>query len=111
MLRNLNSFRFKLLYGCCVIWLALLCHAPAFGQNQIPEVRISLNADGLTLEEVLDIVSQQSGVPFLYNPKKIPLQQQITYRGDQPLSAILDSLMALTSLQYRLVEEQIVLKP
>lgn len=65
-----------------------------------------------SLEEVLDEISNQSGVVFSFNPKRIPLDEKITYRVQGGnLNDVLADLAVLLDIEFERVEEQIVIRP
>ncbi len=100
------------LFNACLVSLATLSCLNSYAQKSIPDIRITLDVNGLSLEETLEAISQKSGIPFSYNPRKIPTRQKINYKAmDKPLSTVLDELSALTGLKYVFVEDQIILKP
>ena len=51
--------------------------------QQIEDTRISLDIREQSLKEVLEIIAAQSGVPFSYNPRKVPIDQKITYSAQE----------------------------
>ena len=83
-----------------------------FAQKKLPEVSISINASQLSLAEVLEIISQKSGIPFSYNPKRIDSDKKIDYTAiNKTLASILTDLSEQLGLGYSFVEDQIILKP
>lgn len=83
----------------------------ASAQHDLPTDKINLTVASMPFRQVLQVLSEKSGLQFSYSPKKIPLTQKITYQGNKPLMEILDDLMKTTGLEYQYVEKQIVLKP
>lgn len=80
--------------------------------QQITEAKISLDINEQPLEEVLRLISVQSGIPFSYNPRKIPVDQKISYSAQgKLLREILKDISDDVSISYEFVEGQIVLKP
>jgi CarboxypepD_reg-like domain/TonB-dependent Receptor Plug Domain len=83
-----------------------------FAQKSIPDVRLSLDVKEKSLTEVLDLIAEKSGIPFSYNPRKLPIQQKINYQAtDKSLHEILKDLSEMVGMTYVLVEDQIILKP
>ncbi len=110
MLIRLKSIG-NLAIGGLVI-LATLCSSNVCAQNKISGVKITLDVAGLPLSEVLGIISKKTGIPFSYNPRKIPVGQKITYQAkDKSLGSVLDDLIQQAGLKYIFVEDQIILKP
>ena len=80
--------------------------------QQIEDTRISLDIREQSLKEVLEIIAAQSGVPFSYNPRKVPIDQKITYSAqEKTLDEIMKDFSEAFSVSYEFVEGQLVLKP
>ncbi|MEQ8364748.1 MAG: TonB-dependent receptor [Cyclobacteriaceae bacterium] len=92
--------------------LLLLMAYSSTAQENFQNARLSLDFQSISLEEALDIISNQSGASFSYNPRKIPGDQKITYEAsEKTLIEILDALSSIASFEYETVEGKIVLKP
>jgi hypothetical protein len=86
--------------------------AECFGQKALPDVTISVRASNIKLSELLNTITEKSGLAFSYNPKKIPVHQKTNYAAsDKKLAEVLDELCLEFGLNYELVENQIILKP
>ncbi len=84
----------------------------AFSQDTLPDISISLNVADKPLKEVLNLISEKSGIAFSYNTKKISGDKKITYQAENArLNKILDDIGKITGYQFTYVEEQIVIKP
>jgi hypothetical protein len=96
------------------LWLfaaTLICNG-VYGQNKISEVKLTVHVTESTLAELLDVISQKSGIAFSYNPKKISSGEKVTYHADdKSLGVILNDLSERFSFNYELIENQIILKP
>ena len=67
---------------------------------------------GSSLKEVLASISQKSGIPFSYNPKKIDVSQKVDYAAlNKSLSLILNDIADKFGLSFDFIENQIILKP
>ncbi|MDH5474559.1 MAG: TonB-dependent receptor [Cyclobacteriaceae bacterium] len=92
-----------------LIGLLLITSTYGKAQNEIPSIHI--NVINSPLIEVLNEIATQGDLHFSYNPKKIRLDQKITYSANKPVKDILEDLMKIASLQYTYLEKQIILKP
>jgi hypothetical protein len=89
--------------------LFLFLHASA--QNSLPDVSISVDAQG-TLAELLEIIAKKGGIRFSYNPKKIPADEVTRYTAvNKTVSAVLKDISERFGIKYTLVEGQVILKP
>lgn len=84
----------------------------ALAQKKLPETIITISASQLSLAELLEIISQKSGIPFSYNPKRIDVDEKIDYSAiNKTLASVLTDLSEQFGLSYSFVEDQIILKP
>lgn len=91
-----------------VVFIAITTQA----QNQLPEKIISVKAKDATLADLLDQIEKASGIPFSYNPKRIPVDKKITYEAtNKKFADVLKEVCALAGLGYSFVENQIILRP
>ncbi len=92
--------------------LLLLFSSYCNAQENIFKTRATLDCKDKPLVEVLQILSEQSGVLFSYNPKKLQIDQLITFTAENTeLRMVLESISEQASFSYELIEGQIVLKP
>src|SRR5687768_10334864 len=98
-----------------------LCFAPAIviclsvneclAQKVLPEIILSIDADDITLRDLLTTISEQSGIPFSYNPGKIPAMSKTSYHvTDASLKQVLQDLASTHDLTFNFIENQIVVK-
>ena len=81
-------------------------------QKNLQEITFSIDVKGSSLKEVLASISQKSGIPFSYNPKKIDVIQKVDYAAlNKSLSLILKDIAEKFELGYDFVENQIILRP
>jgi len=81
-------------------------------QKKLPETIITVRASQLPLADVLKIISQESGIQFSYNPKRIDVGKRIDYSAiNKTLGSVLTDLSDQFGFGYSFVENQIILKP
>ena len=74
--------------------------------------KISLDADNVSLDWVLAEITNQTGINFSYNNKSIQSEKTTTLHvRDQSLQQVLNGLSSDYKLEYKIVKEQIILKP
>ena len=103
-----NHFTILCAASAIVIYLSVNeCTA----QKVLPEIILSINADDVTLRDLLLTISQQSGIPFSYNPGKIPAMVKTSYHvTDATLKEVLQDLASTHSLTFEFVENQLIVK-
>ncbi|MEL6635179.1 MAG: TonB-dependent receptor [Bacteroidota bacterium] len=90
----------------------LLLASTALAQPGSPPARVSLNSTSLTLDQVLQQLSAQSGVKFSYNPEAIAADQTVVFQcQDVDLDRALQQLAEKVPIEYLRVEAQIVILP
>ena len=98
----MKPFSFALILSCCV--------ASLYGQNLARKVSFSYNR--LALRLVLDDISADHDVYFVYSPDYIPTTQPITISvSNIALSEALDKLFDPLPVAYKPIGGQIVLRP
>lgn len=71
---------------------------------------ITIQRDQITVAEVLQQISDQSGMDFSYNAARIDAQQEISFSINRgTLSEALDLLASKIPVSYRIIDEQIIL--
>ncbi|MEX1240995.1 MAG: TonB-dependent receptor [Cyclobacteriaceae bacterium] len=100
------------LWFLAILLLPLFNCIETFGQKKLPDVTLSVVAEDATLAELLTLITEKTGMPFSYNPKRIPVQQKTSYSAtDKQLEGVLNDLSVEFGLVFEPVEDQIVLKP
>lgn len=100
------------LWFLAILLLPLFISIETSGQKKLPDVILSVDAKNTTLSELLLLITEETGLPFSYNPKRIPVQQKISYKAtDKHLEGVLNDLSGQFGLVFEPVENQIVLKP
>ena len=90
----------------------LLLAGTALAQPGSAPARISLDGSSLTLDQVLQQLSAQSGVKFSYNPEAIAADQTVVLQlQDVDLDSALQQLAEKVPIEYLRVEAQIVILP
>ncbi|HNP17618.1 MAG TPA: TonB-dependent receptor [Fulvivirga sp.] len=79
-------------------------------QEPIPTKKIAINVVDMPLSDVLSEIATKGNLRFSYNPRKIPVDQKITYSASKSVKEILDDIMNLIDLEYAYVEKQIIIK-
>jgi hypothetical protein len=111
MLTKLKCLRYASI-GTWGLFLALFVFVQAEAQQKIPDTKITVDINGATLSEALELISQKGGMAFSYNPKKIDAGKKVTFKAvDVPFAGVLDLLAAQYSLSFTLLENQIIIKP
>lgn len=96
----------------CVLMTSFLTSSNLVAQKKIPEAPISVEGKNISLTNLLELIAKKSGIPFSYNPKKIPANQLIDYKAvNKSLAAIIAELSEKFGLKYSFVEDQIILQP
>jgi hypothetical protein len=81
-------------------------------QQKLLEQKITLRYKQTSLKEVLNDITEKTGIPFSYNPNKIPLDTLISYQcNDQSVEKVLNEIFEMAAVQFELIEGYVVLKP
>ncbi|MBN1117774.1 MAG: TonB-dependent receptor [Bacteroidales bacterium] len=83
--------------------------AVVYTQENNLEITISVSYTEATLAEILEDISQKSGVDFSYSPQEIPVDQAISYTKTAKTSLIIDEIFLLANVQYEIVGKYLVL--
>lgn len=88
----------------------LFASSPAEAQN-LKDVKITINAKGVTLEQAFQILEKNTNFKFLYTSKEIPVGAVTDINADEEsLYEILESLARNYGLIFNRINEQIVVK-
>ncbi len=94
------------------LFLFLLYHLSIFPQQQSLEMLVNIDVSDKPLNEVIRQISEQSGYNFSFNSNRIDPGQPVTLHAqNQPLRMVLTKLAEEIGVEYRLVRNQIILKP
>lgn len=90
--------------------LGLLLLHPNFSYSQ--HARVSLDVKNSSIEQILQVIEQQSGYFFLYNNRLINVDKKMDIQAKQePISSILDRLFRDANIAYEVKGTQIILHP
>lgn len=82
------------------------------GQEIIPDRKITIDRNNIALENLINEITEKSGVQFSYSPSKLNSKQMVTYScHDLPLKEVIEDLCDLAGLTYSMVNGYVVLKP
>jgi TonB-linked SusC/RagA family outer membrane protein len=83
---------------------------PAMAQQVVLERRVTLQAEGQTIESVLSQLEKQLNVHFVYSPQLIGSERQVTLRvTDQPLGQVLSELLAPRKTQFEVRKGRVII--
>ena len=103
-----NHFKFLRFAPAIVICLSV---NECLAQKVLPEIILSIDADDVTLRDLLTTISEQSGIPFSYNPGKIPSMTKTSYHvTGVSLKQVLHHLASTHDLTFEFIENQIIVK-
>lgn len=89
--------------------LIMLISFPAGAQDNI---NLSVDFRSVSLSEALEQIAVQGKVSFSYNPRKLDVDQNITYSAKQKsVRSILEELASIAHFEFEIVEGKIILKP
>ena len=99
--RRMRMIAILLLVGVSQIWA---------NSTYSQETSLSMNQKNASIEQIIDDIEKQTGYTFLYNQQLIENAQPLSLNvdGDNLIEA-LDKLFASTEINYRIIDQQIVL--
>jgi len=104
-----GGFKFLLCMKLCfVLMLATGLQVSARGYGQ-DKVHLSLKLNNIKLSKALNIIGRKTHYRFLYSDDLIPVNKRIDLRADdKPLSEVLDKLLAETDLEFKILDNNVV---
>lgn len=93
-------------FNYCFILLLIM---PLCGHAQWLKKRVSIQADHVTIEQILVQLSQRYQVPFSYVRQYLPTATLSLHITEQPLSVLLDEALLGSGMGYKEMSSQIVL--
>ncbi|MGE5425331.1 MAG: carboxypeptidase-like regulatory domain-containing protein, partial [Syntrophothermus sp.] len=72
--------------------------------------KISFSVKNKDLKEVITLISKKTGISFSYNPETIPRKKITIAVQDQSIRNILNQLLLPEDIEYRLVEDHVILR-
>ncbi len=92
--------------------LAFLLSSSLHGQDSIPGIRVTLSSKNMTVNQVLDEITIQTGYHFTFNADQISGKERVQFEvNDLTLEETLDSLLHNPRFAYRLIDRNIVIFP
>src|SRR5690606_956309 len=93
---------------CFILVLATCLQAAAKGYSQ-RNVRLTLDLNDVTLSKALSVIGKKSDLRFLYSNDLVPVNKLVAvHASDKPLKDVLNDLLADMRLQYRILENDVV---
>lgn len=90
--------------------MLLLSSVLVFGQDILPEVRVSINSKNRSINKILEEITLQSGYHFTYDATIIDGDQKISFRvSDLTMKKTLDSLFLDAQVDFQVIDRNIVL--
>lgn len=90
--------------------ISLLIPTLVKGQEEFPDLKVSLEAKNRTVPQILDEITLHTGYHFTFDAALINAREKISFKAiDLKLKACLDSLLQDASLDFRVIDRNIVL--
>jgi len=87
-------------------------YAKETSAQKILDKRISLSVENMQVKKVISTVQNLTGVKFLYSPNAIKAGRKISFNvSDQPLGVFINQIIRPLSIDYKVVDDQILLFP
>jgi len=94
-----------------IIIILIFLSVRVYSQDDISAITVSLSFENIPLEEILEKISESGNINFSYNPKKIPLESQISIHVEnESIKVVLEKICDQAHLSFEFVEQQIILK-
>ena len=96
----------KIVTTCIMIHFLILT---TLAQNL--DQKVSLNFKNTPLQEILDHISKTYAIQFFFGNDRIPIQQKLSIEViEKPLNVAMEILLADLNIQYKLIENYVVLR-
>lgn len=93
-----------------LLLFSLLTFHPLHGQETLPEIKVTVSSRNSTINQILGEITLQTGYHFTYNAAFVPDRKKIDFSvRELNLKETLDSLLADTRMDYRVVDRNIVI--
>ncbi len=111
---GMNNLKFRNIYrlfkSLRTAFLLPLIFMPVGLGAQLPDVSVSIDVSNKPVQYILENISLQTGYYFTYNAGLFPSKIRVPFKvRDLSLTAALDSLLNDTTLQYKLIDKNIVI--
>lgn len=95
--------------GCMMVMLLSLLQSLC--SQALQEKKVSITANNLAIEQILDRLTNADGINFSYQSNLRQLKKQVTLvMNDQPLSLVLSELFENSGLTYKIFANQVVIQ-
>ena len=107
----LNPYRYRTRRCVIVLLLALVFwQNPVMAQDPDLQQKITVEYNDVTLESILQDITDRSHVRFSYSIELIPAKQKITcHAKNEPLSVVLGEIFTQAGIKYELIDGYLVL--
>lgn len=107
-----QMIRFSFIHSMiAVLFSGISLATPAAGQELLTK-KISLDVKNTEAKKVLQLIENQTNAKFAYRPKLLSGSRKLSlHLVNQPLSDVLDILTRNLMLQYKVLDDQIILSP
>jgi hypothetical protein len=88
---------------------ALTLNAVVENNDKILDTHISIDIHDLSVKEILQKISAETGIGFSYSDDLVSLPKRVTIKAtDKPLREVLDQLLTGSNIVYKVVGKQII---
>ncbi len=96
-------------YRIILIAFTLLFSFTAFSQDL--RQKITVNAEDKSIADILNTISELSGIDFSYNPQTLPVNNRITIHAkNKSVETILEEILTRHGIGYQKIEKHLVLQ-
>ncbi|MGB2152736.1 MAG: SusC/RagA family TonB-linked outer membrane protein [Flavobacteriaceae bacterium] len=108
-LRNLYRFSLSKLFLFLLI-VSKGFSAPLNGQELL-EREVSVSFNGETLDQVIDVMTDDFDIKFTYNSRDLNFEEKIFYKAEkEPIGVVLENIFDPIGISYLLIDDKIALK-
>ncbi len=87
-------------------------YAKETSAQEILDKKISLSVENMEIKKVISTIQNLTGVKFLYSPNTIQAERKISFNvTDQTLGIFINTILKPLSIDYKIVDDQILLFP
>ncbi|MBO7594072.1 MAG: DUF4974 domain-containing protein, partial [Salinivirgaceae bacterium] len=92
-----------------IVVVLLIAAGSCMAQTDILGKTVSINTNNKTLKQILTEIESKSGVQFSYSDNLLPKQKYSKVDPQPNLRLLLDKILKPNNIDYRLIDNQIVL--